>query len=999
MTLDTLVAKTVNAFKSPRNIIRAGAGLLAAGILTLSLSCSEQPLEPFAKHVPVWEPLQEQTIEETDGTIGGTDSINVYPGIKNRITFDGETEFSTGPYQHGTLFFADSSLYLKNMEAQHCGTDSIEVRANDTAAKFALNITCRDDPAVWQDLEDQYVAENTTGNFVIYPNLFLLAEDPDDPVHIPQPNHPRLDFMRGNNDLIGFNLEPNYFGDIEIELEANGVPASFTLHVQGEDSPTEWIGQPAIWFDEDTPVGTTVTRDLDTFVQDEDTDLVFQTEYDLGQVKFEVVDNDSLVLTYRLDNYYGTKSMNLVCNGVPSPDLNVTVQSVDDTAFWDDLIDQQIAENSSDGTVAYANIDDLLTDIDSPKDISVSSNNTHFEAYYEGGHIKVRNLDPHWYGSETVIVDGNTIPTSFTLTVSGDDEPAVWTPLPNIQLPEDLDLETILLTYVSQYVSDPDSPLELVDSYDLGEIRFEIRNDDLYLTYLQENWYGTKTFNLACNGVASPDITVIVHEEDDPTRWSVVPTINFDEDTTPGTTVLENVTSYVIDPDSPLVFTTEYDLNEIILSIINDDLKLTARDDNYFGTKFFSLSCNGVNSGTIRVDVNSVDDAAVWTVPLPDESLKYNIPPVAFIDNLKNFASDIDSELIFTVESSHDHYRIWVDQNDDLVLSDLEDGYSGTETITVACNSVPDSFELTIREAPYVLLMTRQFDTWNSQTETLEVTGSWITIGNYTRVLALRQSDLGIDADDPRDGIKIAANQDWIVQHEVFADRYLIFNADNYLHEKTVLTQFGVNYISLIGDIIVGANAHSSLGLTNIVTEEETEHVVYNEELELRVHTAYAAGNNVVMTTKNLDQQRQWLAAAPLANLDDVNFLETLYDTYWYIGTSPQGKYIIYDISSEARLFDSADITSFRPHYWTDGHNTQFRIGPDFYAYIRTSASNAGINVRKWDFGPGRIVIPAEEIPDVEHICVKDDILYAADWGPNNTLTVYKFWLRLDQAK
>jgi C1A family cysteine protease len=86
-------------------------------------------------------------------------------------------------------------------------------------------------------------------------------------------------------------------------------------------------------------------------------------------------------------------------------------------AVWASLTDKSINEGSPDGTSIYDDLSLYCTDEDDPVNIIVTS--THlFDLEFNSNDLTINNLDPNWYGTETIDLDCNGIANSFDLTVN-----------------------------------------------------------------------------------------------------------------------------------------------------------------------------------------------------------------------------------------------------------------------------------------------------------------------------------------------------------------------------------------------------------------------------------------------------------------------------------------------------------------------------------------------------------------------------------------------------
>jgi len=121
-------------------------------------------------------------------------------------------------------------------------------------------------------------------------------------------------------------------------------------------------------------------------------------------------------------NWYGTEWITFIAtdpNGNYDSDVvMVEVTPVDDPAAWNSLSNQEINEDSADGTIVYQNIVGQVTDIDSPINVNVVSTSSHYDLSISGNDLIISNLEANWYGTETVTLDCNGVTATFTLRVN-----------------------------------------------------------------------------------------------------------------------------------------------------------------------------------------------------------------------------------------------------------------------------------------------------------------------------------------------------------------------------------------------------------------------------------------------------------------------------------------------------------------------------------------------------------------------------------------------------
>ena len=95
--------------------------------------------------------------------------------------------------------------------------------------------------------------------------------------------------------------------------------------------------------------------------------------------------------------------------------------------------------------------------------------------------------------------------------------------------------------------------------------------------------------------------------------------------------------------------------------------------------------------------VTPVDDASVWQSLSSKEINEDSADGTVVYPNIKSLCSDIDSDKVFGVTSSHSHFNLYFDADGSLKVRNIEANWNGVETINVGCNSVGSSFSLTVR--------------------------------------------------------------------------------------------------------------------------------------------------------------------------------------------------------------------------------------------------------------------------------------------------------------
>jgi len=117
------------------------------------------------------------------------------------------------------------------------GAENITFQVTDPdglydADTMTVTVTPVDDGAVWNNLTNRNINEDSPNGTVVYANITSQVTDPDSAVNITVAStHIHFDLSVSGNDLVISNLEANWYGSENVVLSANGVTASFTLTV------------------------------------------------------------------------------------------------------------------------------------------------------------------------------------------------------------------------------------------------------------------------------------------------------------------------------------------------------------------------------------------------------------------------------------------------------------------------------------------------------------------------------------------------------------------------------------------------------------------------------------------------------------------------------------------------------------------------------------------------------------------------------------------------
>ncbi len=165
------------------------------------------------------------------------------------------------------------------------------------------------------------------------------------------------------------------------------------------------------------------TLDLDDYVTDSDNLNSELTWTFSGNTNIAIsIDNSTHIITFTPNtNWNGNENITF---RVEDPDsnfdlatINVNVTGEDDLAVWQSLSNQEINEDSNDGTIVYSDILSRVSDPDSPITLTIGSN-SHFDIELNGNDLVINNLQDNWYGSEVITLNANGETANFILTVN-----------------------------------------------------------------------------------------------------------------------------------------------------------------------------------------------------------------------------------------------------------------------------------------------------------------------------------------------------------------------------------------------------------------------------------------------------------------------------------------------------------------------------------------------------------------------------------------------------
>lgn len=182
---------------------------------------------------------------------------------------------------------------------------------------------------------------------------------------------------------------------------------------------------------------------------------------------------------------------------------------------------------------------------------------------------------------------------------------------------------------------------------------------------------------------------------------SNIPDIAFGEDGTDNTIDLDN---YVTDSDHAVdQLTWAYSGNtniNVIIDGLTHVVTFTAAP-NWFGDEWITFTTTdplgNFDEDTILVTVTPVDDPTIW-LPLSDQTINEDSASGTIIyANILGQVSDVDSTTVINVISTHTHFTVSMSGNN-LVISNLEANWDGSEVVVLESNGITATFTLTINK-------------------------------------------------------------------------------------------------------------------------------------------------------------------------------------------------------------------------------------------------------------------------------------------------------------
>ena len=291
--------------------------------------------------------------------------------------------------------------------------------------------------------------------------------------------------------------------------------------------------------------------------------------------------------------------------------------------------------------------------------------------------------------------------TQTTLLGSGSPNSTVITPvIPDIAFDEDGSNNSILL---DNYVTDPDTALVNLTWTFSGNASIMVNIDPLDSNRLTlsapADWNGAEIITIRVDDLDGnwddQAVIVTVNSIDDVAVWNILSNQAIDEDSAIGSIVYSDIASECTDVDTALTISASPN-TEFTLGFDGTNLTLDSLTADWNGIETVTVNCNGIPT-TFDLTVNPIDDPSVWNT-LSDQVILQDSPAGTIVyPNLMSECTDVDSIVDISSMSVpfNTEFILWFTGND-LTLTSLTAGWTGTETVTVNCNGIAGNFDLTV---------------------------------------------------------------------------------------------------------------------------------------------------------------------------------------------------------------------------------------------------------------------------------------------------------------
>lgn len=528
-----------------------------------------------------------------------------------------------------------------------------------------------DQPAVWQTLEDQTVAEGSPAGTIVYQNIASQCNDPDDTEIISVTStHSNYSLSLNQGNLVITIPDSNYFDEVGelVTLSCNGVPASFTLRINNVDDPGYWTvnnlqpqtvlqGNP---YDEAAyPALLNLCRDIDS------TPFVEIINYNNQHYNLTMQGID-LRFTSLDNTYFDTgRQITVRCSGGQQKTFMLTIEQNDAPQILESGFTQSPLTTTRGNTIQLT-----CTGSDSqtlPENLIAAFRYRlpNSNAWNTVPAADISNFGANHYANIYTNTNDNQLGTwDFECSLTDEFgatgiETDLDTVLVNNNIPEIVGSINLPLLSEGETYSVSLTPFEedFEDSgTDLTWSVFESSNiltatinnptEDRLLIAIADELTAPQTIDIFLtlhdtdNGIAQRTIQVLVQPTDDPAYWIAnLTTRQVDEDSLDGTVVYNNVESYCFDPDGTANVTVISSHNHYNLMMDNfGTLRIYDLESNYNNVvgENVILSCNGDSAQAFSLRIAPVND-----IPVVTDIIGYTNPDSGNI-TFNAIATDID---------------------------------------------------------------------------------------------------------------------------------------------------------------------------------------------------------------------------------------------------------------------------------------------------------------------------------------------------------------------
>ena len=216
----------------------------------------------------------------------------------------------------------------------------------------------------------------------------------------------------------------------------------------------------------------------------------------------------------------GGSSVNIYSGNADDNDDNDDEDEIDGNPYISNIPDVTMPEDSVFSSLDLDNyarddnhsLSELVWNATGNINIHVSINNT--------THIVTFTPIANWNGAENITFqvtdsDGLYDTDTMTITVTPVDDTSVWNNLTNRNVDEDSADGTVVYANITSQVTDPDSAVNITVASTHTHFQLSVSGNDLVISNLEANWYGSENVVLSANGVTASFTLTVNHLMDD----------------------------------------------------------------------------------------------------------------------------------------------------------------------------------------------------------------------------------------------------------------------------------------------------------------------------------------------------------------------------------------------------------------------------------------------------------------------------------------------------